>query len=111
MPSFRKIVSRFPTWSIGVVIVPVFVGGEPMGYHVYPLRRSSKGIYYFSIAWKEIDIPYIIKLFDLAPCILLKNGKILGIEKYSRKDGYGSIKARRVLGTMKENGEVDTLIL
>ena len=78
-----------------------------MGYHVYPLR-GRKGIYYFSITWKEIDLPYIIKLFDLAPCILLRNGEILGIEKYSRKDEYGFIKAHGVIGVMKENGEVDT---
>lgn len=108
MPSLTGIISSFPRWSISVLIVPEYVSGEPMGYHVYPLRRSRKGIYYFSYFWEEVDLPYIIKLFDLEQCILLKNGRILGIEKYSRKDEYGFIKSHGVLGFVEEDGTVYT---
>jgi len=109
MTSLEEIVSKFPRWSVGVLIAPYMEGGEVIEYYAYPVKKI-RGLYYFSIDWNRIEFPFIIGLDELAPCILLKNGEIYGVDEYTMKGRYRYLKVYGLTGLMHEDGDIEKLI-
>ncbi len=109
--SRREINSRFPKWCDGILIIPYAEGGEITDYLIYPVKKSGdKDTYYFSDKWKKIEIPFIIDLYDLAPCILFRNGEIYRVEKIWGTGKYKHIDIYRLIGRLLESGDVESEI-
>ena len=77
----------------GVLIIPYAEGGEISGYLIYPVKKSEdRGSYYFSDKWRGIEILFIFDLYDLAPCILFRNGEIYLWKKSGDSENTGISK-------------------
>ena len=106
-----NIINRFPEWCDGILIIPYAEGGEISDYLIYPVKKSiDDESYYFSDKWRRIEIPFIIELFDLAPCILFRNGEIYHVRRIWGFGKYKHIDISRLVGRILESGEVESEI-
>lgn len=109
--SRKQIIDSFPEWCDGVLIAPFTEGGEIIDYLVYPVRRSrDKYSYYFSDRWRRIKLPFILDLFNLAPCIMLRNGEVYGVSSFWRWRRYRYVEAYESVAKLLESGEVKRIL-
>jgi hypothetical protein len=77
------------------------MGGDIQDYRVYPVKKGDGGRVYFSPEWRQLDIPFIPKLFDLAPCVVLRDGKIIRVLSFRKGPKYIQVYLSDVMGRIR----------